>query len=53
MTEQGSVAIATVLSELQQLRVINFGECLVRSNGAKLIADAIKDGHNGLQVCYN
>ncbi len=49
-TEEGSVAIAEVLPSLQELRVINFGDCLVKSEGARAIADAIKDGHELLQV---
>lgn len=43
--------MAKVLPNLQQLRVINFGDCLVRPGGAKAIAEAIKDGHPLLQVC--
>ena len=50
-TEEGSVAMAEVLPNLQQLRVINFGDCLVRPGGAKAIAEAIKNGHPLLQVC--
>ena len=49
-TEEGSVAMAEVLPNLQQLRVINFGDCLVRPGGAVAISDAIKDGHQLLQV---
>lgn len=48
--EEGSLAMAEVLPSLQQLRVINFGDCLVRSDGARAIADAIKDGHKLLEV---
>ena len=50
-TEDGSVAMAEVLPNLQQLRVINFGDCLVRPGGAKAISEAIKDGHPLLKVC--
>ena len=49
-TEVGSVAMAEVLPNLQKLRVINFGDCLVRPGGALAIAAAIKDGHKQLQV---
>lgn len=49
-TEEGSVAMAEVLPNLQQLRVINFGDCLVRPGGAVAISDAIKDGHHLLEV---
>ena len=49
-TEEGSLAMAEVLPDLQDLRVINFGDCLVRSDGARAIAEAIKDGHRQLEV---
>ena len=42
--------MADVLPNLQELRVINFGDCLVRPEGAKAIAEASKDGHPLLQV---
>ena len=50
-TEPGSVAMAEVLPGLQEVRILNFGECLVRSGGATAIAEAIKDGHKLLEVC--
>ena len=49
-TEEGSLAMAEVLPDLQDLKVINFGDCLVRSDGARAIAEAIKDGHRQLEV---
>ena len=49
-TEPGSTAMAEVLPSLQEVRVLNFGECLVRSGGATAIAEAIKDGHKLLEV---
>lgn len=48
-TEEGSLAMAEVLPNLQELRVINFGDCLVRSDGARAIAEAIKEGHKLLE----
>lgn len=42
--------MADVIPSLQELEVINFGECLVRSKGAVAIAEAIKDGHPLLRV---
>lgn len=51
-TEVGSKAMADVLPGLQNLRVINFGDCLVRSSGAMAISNAIKDGHKKLEVYY-
>ena len=43
--------MADVLPSLQKLKVINFGDCLVRSEGAREIAAAVKDGHQQLEVC--
>lgn len=45
--------MAGVLPHLQKLRVINFGDCLVRSEGARAIAEAIKEGHQLLEVKYS
>lgn len=42
--------MAEVLPCLQKLRVINFGDCLVRPEGGRAIAEAIKDGHQLLEV---
>lgn len=42
--------MADVLPNLQKLRVINFGDCLVRPGGAQAIASVIKDGHQQLEV---
>ena len=42
--------MATVLPTLQQLRCINFGDCLVRPDGARALASAIQDGHKLLEV---
>lgn len=50
LTELGSQAIAGVLPDLQDLRVLNLGECLVRSEGATLIAGALENGHALLEV---
>ena len=44
--------MADVIPSLQELEVINFGECLVRSEGAVAIAQAIKDGHQMLRVSH-
>lgn len=49
-TEVGSKSMAEALPHLQKLRVINFGDCLVRSEGAHAIAKAIKEGHQLLEV---
>ena len=50
MTETGSIALAEVLPNLQELRTVNLGDCLVRNDGATAIAEAIKGGHKLLQV---
>jgi len=39
-----------VLPKLQNLEVINFGDCLVKTDGAKILATALKDGHKKLKV---
>lgn len=49
-TEEGAVAMAAVLPSLQELRSINFGDCLIRPGGASAIAAAIHDGHRKLEV---
>uniref|UniRef100_A0A2K5PU14 Ran GTPase-activating protein 1 n=1 Tax=Cebus imitator TaxID=2715852 RepID=A0A2K5PU14_CEBIM len=43
-SEKGTVAMAETLKTLQQVEVINSGDCLVRSKGAVAIADAIHSG---------
>jgi len=42
--------MAEVLPELQNLKNVNFGDCLVRPDGARAIAEAIKNSHRGLKV---
>lgn len=49
--EEGSAALAEVIPNLQELRVLNLGDCLVRDDGARAIAGAIKDGQHHLKVC--
>lgn len=44
--------MAEVLPNLQKLKVINFGDCLVKSEGARAIADAIKESHQQLEVKF-
>uniref|UniRef100_A0A2K6TJ39 Ran-GTPase activating protein 1 C-terminal domain-containing protein n=1 Tax=Saimiri boliviensis boliviensis TaxID=39432 RepID=A0A2K6TJ39_SAIBB len=43
-SSKGAVAMAETLKTLQQVEVINFGDCLVCSKGAVAIADAIHGG---------
>ena len=38
------------LPKLQNLEVVNFGDCLVRTEGAKALAMSLKDGHQNLTV---
>ena len=42
--------MAEVLPELQKLRIVNFGDCLVRPEGARAIAEAMKSNHQLLEV---
>lgn len=51
VVEEGAAALAEVLPNLQKLRVLNLGDCLLRDDGAKAIAGAIKDGQCHLKVC--
>jgi Ran GTPase-activating protein 1 len=39
-----------VLPKLQELEVINFGDCLLRNGGAKSLASALKKGQDKLRV---
>ncbi len=50
LTEDGSQSLAAALPDLQNLRVINLGDCLVRSEGGLVIAEAFKNGHCQLEV---
>lgn len=42
--------IFQVLPKLQNLEVINYGDCLVRTEGAIAITEALKEGHLKLKV---
>ena len=50
LTEKGCLAIAEVLGDLQNLKIINFDDCLVQSDGAKALSSALQDGHQLLEV---
>lgn len=43
-------SIFQVLPKLQNLEVINCGDCLVRTEGAIAISEALKEGHQKLKV---
>lgn len=47
---KGSEHISKALSSLQNLKEINFGDCLLKTKGALLLADGLKDGHKKLEV---
>ena len=47
---EGSVSMANALPSLQQIRVLNFGDCLVRNEGARAIAKVIREGLPLLEV---
>ena len=42
--------MAETLKQLNNVRVVNFEDCLVRSEGAVAIGEALRDGHKSLQV---
>ena len=53
LTEKGSEAVAAVLPDLQDIRIIDLGECIVRSDGAMVLAKALENGHKKLEVEEN
>lgn len=42
--------MAEKLPMMQNLEIIDFGDCLMKTAGAKYIANALEDGHTKLQV---
>lgn len=42
--------MAEKLPMMQNLEVIDFGDCLMKTAGAKYIANALADNHTKLQV---
>lgn len=42
--------MAEKLTMMQNLEVIDFGDCLMKTKGATYIAEALADGHTKLQV---
>jgi Ran GTPase-activating protein 1 len=50
ITHPSLIFIIQALPQLQELEIINFGDCLVRSKGARDIAKAIKGSHKKLRV---
>lgn len=42
--------MADKLPMMQNLEVINFGDCLIKTAGAKMIAKALTSGHKNLRV---
>ena len=45
--------ILQALPKMQNLEVINFGDCLIRTDGAVEIANAIKSAHQKLRVSFS
>ena len=37
---------------MTELEVLDFGDCLLRTEGGKSIARAVKDGHTKLRVSF-
>lgn len=48
-TEVGSSAMAEAVGQLKRLKVVQFGDCLVRTEGAKALAAALDAGHESLE----
>ena len=44
-TEKGAKCLADVLPKLQKLKILNLGDCLLKTEGAMLVAKALEDGH--------
>lgn len=42
--------MAEKLPTMQNLEVIDFGDCLLKTAGAKYVADALEENHTKLQV---
>ena len=52
-TEKGAKSLADVLPKLQKLRILNLGDCLLKTEGALLIAKALESGHQVLDEKYS
>lgn len=46
---KGAEALFQALPVLTKLKVINFGDCLLKSKGASLLAKALQGGHGDLE----
>ena len=44
------LTLKQALPHLQKLEVINFSDCLMKTEGATAIADALDEGHVNLKV---
>ena len=44
--------MSDTLRQLNRLRVVNFEDCLLRSEGAVAIGDALRDGHECLEEVH-
>lgn len=49
IARKGAGAIAKALPNLQRLQQINFGDCLLKTDGAILLAGGLKNGHTALK----
>lgn len=52
ITLKGAKHIANALPHLQKLKVLNFDDCLLRTDGATVLADALTEKHMNLEVCH-
>ncbi|KAF5292137.1 hypothetical protein FQA39_LY14092 [Lamprigera yunnana] len=46
---QGANEIRKILLHLQKLKIINFGDCLLKTKGALRLAEGLKTDHNNLE----
>lgn len=47
---KGSAFIAKALSGLDNIKELNFGDCLLKTKGALLLADSLKSGSKNLEI---
>ena len=52
LTESGSEALASALTEWKDIKILNIGECLLRPKGAASIFKVLTEGHALLERLY-
>ncbi len=48
--QEGAQSIATAIAQMPQLRHLNLGDCLLGTEGAILVANALREGHEMLET---